>query len=175
MRLVVCTSKALNPLKMVVMTNEQDMHIAAISDGMNGPLPFDLVRGNFWYEYMPSGEWLERWMGEQLLQQWMGPLSCIWHSIYFTTFSFIISFQFFLFFFLLQRRPPMLFKKSLPSYRPFFFFLKKKTKTCRGEQVVGIELVGKPPWVYDGWMRCVWRLVERLWNATRCRPWRVYG
>lgn len=44
----------------------------------------------------------------------------------------------------------MLFKKSLPSYRPFFFFLKKKTKTCRGEQVVGIELVGKPPWVYDG-------------------------
>jgi len=46
---------ALNPLKMVVMTNEQDMHIAAISDGMNGPLPFDLVRGNFWYEYMPSG------------------------------------------------------------------------------------------------------------------------
>lgn len=113
---------------MVVMTNEQDMHIAAISDGMNGPLPFDLVRGNFWYEYMPSGEWLERWMGEQLLQQWMGPLSCIWHSIYFTTFPFIISFQFFLFFFFPTTQTSHAFKKITSILPAILFFPKKKNE-----------------------------------------------
>jgi hydroxymethylpyrimidine pyrophosphatase-like HAD family hydrolase len=46
---------SLNPYKLVVMTRDQDHHmaqIAATSPGA-GEL-FDNIRGNFWFEYMPK-------------------------------------------------------------------------------------------------------------------------